>query len=246
MSNRLRSCLAGIGLVVSLLVPGLTHHLAAAPAAAQTGEAARSKRMLRDITVLEKIIDEMLLDSRNLLIYTAGGVTHGLYIDEFGVLFSFEASLVDRTEMPIDFEHEYEFQTDEHGNVILKKKDGKKGKRPDAPTPPTPPTPPRPGETPKGAGPRAWVDRQAGKQAKLYELGKTEIIDTLIEYGDSMSGLRDNQWLCFAAFLKNSDFFLDNRISRLVVKARMSDLRSYAQGRIDRKAMIARVVQEEY
>jgi len=246
MSNRPRSCLAGIGLVLSLLVPGLMHHSFAAPAAAQMSDQVRSKRMLRDITVLEKIIDEMLLDSKNLLIYTAGGVTHGLYIDEFGAVFSFEASLVDQkddTPWPDGMEG-YTFDTDEHGNVIIRKKKDAKVKGPDTPVPPTPP---KPGEAPKSSGtPRAWIDRQAGKQVKLYETGKAEIIDTLIEYGDSMDGLRDNQWLCFAAFLKNSDFFLENRISRLVIKAKMSDLRSYAQGRIDRKAMMAKVVQEEY
>jgi hypothetical protein len=245
MSNRLRSRLAGIGLVLSLLVPGLSHPIAAEPAAAQTSNEVRSRRMLRDITVLEKIIDEMLLDSRNLLIYTAGGVTHGLYIDEFGALFSFEASLVDRNEdMPWPEGMEgYTFDTDEHGNIVIRKNKDKKGSGPDTPAPPAPP---KPGDAPGAGTPRSWVDRQAGKQAKLYESGKAEIIDTLIEYGDSMNGLRDNQWLCFAAFLKNSDFFIENRISRLVVKARMSDLRSYAQGRIDRKAMMAKVVQEEY
>jgi hypothetical protein len=173
-------------------------------------------------------------------------VTHGLYIDEFGALFSFEASLVDRDEetpWPDGMEG-YSFDTDENGNVIIRRTKPPKGKGPETPTPPTPP---KPGETPKATpAPRAWIDREAGKQARLYETGKAEIIDTLIEYGDSMDGLRDNQWLCFAAFLKNSDFFLENRISRLVIKAKMSDLRSYAQGRIDRKAMVAKVVQEEY
>ena len=252
MNNRPRSCLAGIGLVVLLLVPGLTFQ-SAMPAAAQssrTGDTARSKRMLREITVLEKVIDEMLLDSKNLLIYTAGGVTHGLYIDEFGVLFSFEASLVDREDdMPWGDMEGYTFVTNPDGSVtIVKKSKDKHSKAPEPPTPPTPPTPPAPRggvDDPKDS-PRAWIDRQAGKQAKLYLAGKNEIIDTLIEYGESMNSLTDSQWLCFAAFLKNSDFFLENRISRLVVKARMSDLRAYAQGRIDRKAMVAKIVQEEY
>ncbi|TPW05917.1 MAG: hypothetical protein FD129_2711 [bacterium] len=203
--------------------------------------------MLREITVLEKVIDEMLLDSKNLLIYTAGGVTHGLYMDEFGVLFSFEASLVDRSDdipWPKELRENYTFETDEHGNLVIRK--GKKS-TPDAPDAPETPKPPKPGENPKSSPtPRAWIDKQAIKQATLYEAGKGEIIETLIEYGESMNSLRDSQWLCFAAFLKNSDFFLEKRISRLVVKARMSDLRSYAQGRLDRKQMLAKVVEEEY
>lgn len=248
MNNRPRSCLAGIGLVASILMPGLLHPSLVIPASAQAGQAAdpvRSKRMLREITVLEKVIDEMLLDSKNLLIYTAGGVTHGLYMEEFGVLFSFEASLVDRNDdmnWPESWEG-FSFETDDNGNVVIKKNKGKKT----VSEAPKPPTPPKPGEDPKPpATPRAWIDKQAGKQATLYEAGKVEILDTLLEYGESMNSLRDNQWLCFAAFLKNSDFFQEKRISRLVVKARMSDLRSHAQGRIDRKQMLAKVVEEEY
>ncbi|MDZ4804937.1 MAG: hypothetical protein SGI90_08775 [Candidatus Eisenbacteria bacterium] len=251
MSNRLRSPLAGIGLAALLLMPGLFHPAIVTPAAAQAGQSAdpiRSKRMLREITVLEKVIDEMLLDSKNVLIYTAGGVAHGLYMDEFGVLFSFEASLVDRSDdmqWPESWEG-FSFGTDEHGNVIIKKNKEKRSQQ-DPPIAPKPPVPPRAGENPKSSPtPRTWIDKQAGKQAKLYDAGKGEIIETLIEYGESMNSLRDNQWLCFAAFLKNSDFFLERRISRLVVKARMSDLRSYAQGRLDRKQMLARVVEEEY
>lgn len=251
MNNRSRSGLAGIGLVALMLIPGLVHPALVTPASAQAGQGAdpvRSKRVLREITVLEKVIDEMLLDSKNLLIYTAGGVTHGLYMDEFGVLFSFEASLVDRNDdmsWPESWEG-FSFETDDKGNVVIKKNKGKKSP-PEPPNAPVAPVPPKPGKNPKSAPtPRAWMDKQAGKQATLYEAGKVEIIDTLMEYGESMNSLRDNQWLCFAAFLKNSDFFVEKRISRLVVKARMSDLRSYAQGRIDKKQMLAKVVEEEY
>jgi hypothetical protein len=43
------------------------------------------------------------------------------------------------------------------------------------------------------------------------------------------------------AYLHGSRFFREKDISRCLVKARMGDLREYADGRIDRKTMLSRV-----
>jgi hypothetical protein len=215
----------------------------------QSPDQVRAKRILREITVMEKVIDQMLLDSKNLLVYSHENNTRGLYLDEFGILFSFQASLVDRDDdrpWP-NVMKGFKFEESEDGTIIV------------IPTPPKAPNPPEPPsggvnrpktrEAPQassGESARSWLDRKAGRRAKLYEAGKEEIIDTLVEYGDSMNSLRDTQWLGIAAFLRNSDFFIDNRISRLVVKARMSDIRAYHQGKLNRDQIVAKVVQEEY
>ena len=50
-------------------------------------------KLERQIDVMEGAIDDMLVDSPNFLVH-GGDNARGLYIDEFGVIFTFDASLV--------------------------------------------------------------------------------------------------------------------------------------------------------
>ena len=74
--------------------------LAAVQAAAV--EPPPSRKMTRQIEVLEKIIDQVLLDSPNFLI-RGTPVARGTYLPGTGVLFTFDASLVDRDWDELDF-----------------------------------------------------------------------------------------------------------------------------------------------
>ena len=55
--------------------------------------------------------------------------------------------------------------------------------------------------------------------------GKQELIDALADYGETMTALRDDQWVAIAAFLGDDQYFKERQISRLVIKARARDLR---------------------
>ncbi len=221
-----------------------------------------SRRLTRELSIMEKVIDEMLLDSRNFLVYSTDDNTRGLYLEEFGVLFSFQASLVSRGG---DFKFDWkDFNIQEKDGVIVisppeddpdEKQDRKKDRE-------------RERDRNRNSSRnddedgddhdhdhdhadrftflKGWRERNSNVQQRLYTDGKAEVLDILLDYGDSMTSLRDTQWLGIAAFLKRSDFFIDKRISRLVIKAKMSDLRAYADHRIDREAMKKRVVVEEY
>ena len=72
-------------------------------------------------------------------------------------------------------------------------------------------------------------EKRAEKNQVLYKKGKLELAEVLAEYGETLTGLRDDQWVGVAAFLKGSGYFVDKRISRLVLKAKVSDLRAYAR-----------------
>ena len=85
VSSRPAGRLTRLGLALAFLV-------VARPVAAAVP--ADSRKLSREITVIEKVMDDMLLDSKNLLVYATDHNAHGLYLDEFGVVFSFNASLV--------------------------------------------------------------------------------------------------------------------------------------------------------
>ena len=203
-------------LAVALLVgaaAGSSH-----PAHAQ--DDAKERKMARQVGVLEKILDQVLIDSPNFVVPGRNN-TRGIFLDEFGVLLTYEASLVDKDKFDwnFDFDFKPQIKEDENGNqvIVIPKRSEEDS-----------PSPVRRGE------------------ARLYERGKVEIREMLLDYGDTMTGLGDNHWLAVAAYLKDSDYFIDERISRLVIKVKMRDLRSYAAGKIDEETVLSRFVEEEY
>jgi hypothetical protein len=91
-----------------------------------------------------------------------------------------------------------------------------------------------------------WREKRDKKQAELYEAGKAELTEALMDYGETLTGLGDSEWVAIAAFLRDSDFFVSSKISTLVLKANIGDLRAYSQGNLSEKAMAGKIVQEEY
>jgi hypothetical protein len=92
----------------------------------------------------------------------------------------------------------------------------------------------------------SWEEAREKAQKELYEGGKAELIEALVDYGETLTGLNNNQWVGVAAFLRDSDYFMSNKISRLVIKAKMQDLRDHASGRLSREAVEKKVQVEEY
>ncbi|HET9235063.1 MAG TPA: hypothetical protein VFP10_13060, partial [Candidatus Eisenbacteria bacterium] len=66
----------------------------AGSACAQTTKSSQPPgKLKKQIEVMERILDEMLVDSKNVLV---GGhdITRGVYVPEFGVIFTLEASIL--------------------------------------------------------------------------------------------------------------------------------------------------------
>jgi len=195
-------------------------------------------RLKRQIGVMEKILDEVLVDSPNLLVYSHAAA-RGVYLDEFGVVFTVEASLVEKDKKDGNWIF---------GGYSVKEKDGKIVVE----APPDDQDKDSDKDSDSGDGKDLVIDlgklqaRQTQRDADLYQKGKSELLDTLMDYGETLTALGDNQSVAVAAFLKDSDYFLDNRISRLVLKAKMSDLRAYGAKRITRDELRSRLVVQEY
>lgn len=216
-----------MGILVGLALCGLLA-AQAAPGAVPTD----NRRLNREITVVEKVMDDMLLDSKNLLVFATDHNAHGLYLDEFGIVFSFNASLVDRPESMSHYTFGgYRIEDKGDKIVVFKEKD---------------PAAATGGDSADEAAGKVRKEQDAARLAGLYAAGKREIADILLDYGPTLTSLRDDQWVAVGAFLKGSDLFQQRRISRLVIKARMSDLRALSAGRITRDVAAARMLEEEY
>lgn len=230
-------------------------------------------KMFRQIGVMEKIVDKVLVDSPNFLVRIDDN-TRGLFVPEYGVIFTLDASLTggmvpDMSKLMGNLKslsRQFEVQTDKDGNstIVIKKKEEKSVAGPKAkieskdesgegdmdeekgsssdeePVPPPPPIPPTP---------EAWVmgnHVDSKKAADLYAAGKDELIQALLDYGDTLTSLRSGQHVMLAAFLRDNDYFKENKISRLVIKADIDDLRAYGEGKLSDKEAKARIDVEEY
>jgi len=188
-------------------------------------------RLKRQISVLEEVIDEVLIESPFLLIY-GGDPTHGIYLEDFGVVFTLEASLVDKEwdwkEFPW-LHNKYKIES-EDGKIIIYREDNKDDEI----------------VIDGDAKVKDWLEQRLDHEQATYEEGKTELLDVLADYGETLTGLEDNQWVAIAAFLKDSEYFSDRKISRMILKVKMADLRAHAQDRLSRADLMARIQEEEY
>jgi len=194
-------------------------------------------KLKKQITVMEKVIDEVLVDSKNLLVANHEP-TRGVYLPEVGVLFTLDAQILspDRGEWWKDWNKKFKVETDKHGNTVVHlnndddddddsdKADNKKDK-----------------EKRELTKKELLKDRE-----ERYEKGKTEIRDALTEYGYTLTGLRDDQWVAIVAYIDDDDMFGDNEGETVLMRAKMSDLRSHDAGKLSDDAMASRVSIEEY
>jgi len=196
-----------------------------------------SPKMARQIDVMEQILNQVLVDSPNFLVFGREH-TNALYVASFGVIFTFEASLVGKDGDEIDVKKwvdGFKIETTEDGKrVIIIGPDD----------PPEPPEPPEPGEE-RDQG-RTWAERRHSRHERLYSRGKLELVDTLLDYGDTLTTLKSGQRVAIMAKLVDSDYFEDRKISHLVLKAKIDDLRAYTANKISEKEMITRIVEEEF
>jgi hypothetical protein len=226
---RIRSCIPV--LAIALLTTGLQ---ATAPAAAGTLD----KKLQKKMAVMEMVIDEVLRESPNLLIW-GSEPTSSIYLDEFGVVFNFEASLVSK-----DKDEELGLaglkyldalrglRVEREGDRIVVYRDENEDGKPDA-------------DSDSTKLETLLKDRDQ-REAARYEDGKKELLEVLLDYGDTLDQLRDDQFVALTAFFKSHEFFEQREMSRLVLKARVSDLKQMGDGKISRQQMRDRIVIEEY
>jgi hypothetical protein len=204
---------------------------------AESADSKVTKKLKKQISVLERVIDEVLVESPNFLVGSRQN-THGVYLEEFGVLLAFEASLISKDgdwEFNLGegwgrFGKKFKFE-EKDGKIIIDLRDDDDEDDEDDDI---------------EFDEDEWRAKHEESQKKLYEAGKAELTETLMDYGETLTTLADDQWVAVAAFLRDSDFFASNKISTLIIKAKVGDLRAYSQGNLSDRAIADRIVEEEY
>lgn len=194
---------------------------------------AGSKKVTRQIGVMESIVDEVLIDSPYFLV-SGRDNARGLYLEGFGAVFTFDASLVTSPfwggKLDITFLEDWggkvEVDEDEDGNKIITIHKGSKDAEKKA--------------------------KEAQKKEKkdpkvVYENGKEEMKQTMLDYGETLTFLADDEHLVIAAFMGKMDFWKDkDRPSRMILKVKMRDLRAFTSGSLSESAAKGKIVFEEY
>jgi hypothetical protein len=211
-------------LIVAVL--GLT---AAVAGAADT---ARS-RLDRKVRVMERVLDEVLIQSPNVVV-GLGGVTRGLVLEGYGALFTMDVS--------VGAEELLRVPERVRSRVRIS----------GVPEPPPPPKPePKPEPRPEHEESELveswdeWQKQAAKRRQEQYDAFKVELIDALIDYGATLGELKDDRWIAVAAFLDGRQLLGGGDGGRLVVRAKMRDLRQHNAGSLSRDAVIQRVEIEE-
>jgi len=223
----------------------------AAAAAQPAGQGGITDKLKRQIDVMETIIGEVLVDSENL---TVSGVdpVRGIYLDGYGAVFTCETSttggmffvgenivIPELPDMP-DLGramHGFRVETDEDGRITIVRQGEDEDESASFRV-----------ITRDRESWKKWQDERVARKLERLEAGREELIDVLVDYGDTMTRLADTEWVVIAAFFPESESSRDedHEVSRLVLRARVSDLRAFGQERISRDAMLAKVVKEEY
>jgi hypothetical protein len=227
-------------------------------------------RLTRKVRVMERVLDEILVQSPHVRV-SGGSNTRGLVLDEFGALFTLEASLgverfgyftmdearVRAEEARLKFEQARVEAEEARMNAMEHEKNSAEEEASE--------------ERAEARSARAearqkariasdglvwssWPDsmkdmKEEGEKKKKEHLEgfKTELIDTLIDYGPTLGELKDNQWVAVVAFLDDQVRLIGQGSSgeRLILKVKMADLRQYAAGKTSRSAITSRVSMEQ-
>jgi hypothetical protein len=205
--------------LIPVLLAALALPAAFSKAGAQTSSSSSSSddaRVRRAVRMMEGVINDMLVDSQNVLVQSHEAA-HGHLIPEFGVLFTTQASLLDRWWSRTNGNKwHWDWAWDDDDADDNDDDDSHDQARYDA------------------------------HQKKEYEAFKGELVEALMSGGDNFSErLRDEQWIGISVALTDSRYFRKNKLRQLMVKARVSDLKAYAAGTLSETAMQGKIVTTE-
>jgi len=196
-------------------------------------------KLKKQISVMEKAIDEMLVDSKNVLV-ASHEPTRGIYLPEFGVLFTLEAQILtpDRGEWWKDFKwgNNVKITSDKHGNYTIVHLNDDEDEDDDSDK-----------NSKNKKEEKQLTRKELLKDREMrYENGKKELKQVLLDYGYTLTGLRDDQWVGIAAYIDDDDIFGEDEGETVLMRAKVADLRANDAGRLSNDQMFARISVEEY
>jgi hypothetical protein len=220
--NRWTLRLAGAA-TVALLVGALVDSADAGP---------RNRKLDRQIRIMERVIDDMLVESPNWLVQSSHEC-RGSYDEGEGAVFTFDADLVHKGHFRSS---KWKWWGGDHFFIFGDDDDDEEEDDDDYD---------RMSRSERREARKKMEQRSLRKQERLYKRGKTEIVEVIMDYGDLLTAVPDGEWIEIEVYLDDADYFYENDLRRLVVKAKMSDVRAFADEKIDEKTMVERVQVEE-
>lgn len=201
------------------------------------------KKLRRQMHIVEALLSDVLIDSPYWLV-SSGGHVNSFYQEDFGVIVTLEASLVggDSNIFLSDRFSLGGVRVERHGDRVIVFgdddddwywEDDDDDYDDDA-------------DDDDDALSKKWRSRRMRRSEDRYEKGKEELREALIDYGESLAGLSDNQTVMFVTYLDDHRYFRKNKISRLILKAKVQDLRARGDGNISLDEMNSRIVEEVY
>jgi hypothetical protein len=202
-----RRIILGTRLILGAAVCGVG--LALGPAAlAAPGSDSQTRRLDKQISLFEFILDDMLVESPNLLVHSREAAT-GIHLEGKGAMFTFKVGL-NTFNWDSDDDHWWKRIWSSGSEVIILTDDGDRVEDIEK-----------------------WRDEQLPKQEKLYQAGKEEIQETILNFAEVLTALEDDEWVVIKARLRGTDYFREQDIRKLEIKVQMKDIRAFAAGRLD-------------
>lgn len=237
-----------LGLITALLIAGATVSFASEKP---------SEKLQKQISFFENTVSQMLVDSTNFLVANRNAAG-GVYVPGYGVVVTFNASLSDRDiEWNMDnFWNNFHIQH-EDGKVIVQIDDWSDKEREEVKRELKEAVEDVKKAREEAEKMRAEAEEQREQmmeemeehRQEKYEEGKEELVEILMDYGETLLRLNDNEHVMMAVFLNNRGWMEEERFgdnNHLVISASMGDIRAYAEGRIDEDDMRDRIDILEY
>jgi len=210
---------------VTLIAVALIAMVGLLVAAAAKGEE-RADRLDRKIRVMEKVLDEVLTQSKHVRVGMSGETT-GLVVEDYGAIFIFRGELggdIDKMPDLANLFRTLDEAATWHDEEALSQ--GEKEKY--------------------SAKSLDQVKKEidAKHRAELASL-RDEVIDTILDYGPTLAELGEDRWVMLVGVL-DGGIFAEHEAggsrSTLTVKMKISDLRQLAGGALTRQAALSKVV----
>jgi hypothetical protein len=180
---------------------------------ADAQEPSGNRKQNREIRMMERALDAMLIDSPNYLVRGYDN-SRGIYIPGTGAIFTFDASLVaSGWNYNADHRKWYDWSDEDDDDD-----ESRRGTR----------------------------SRRLSRQEKQYTRGVEELQELLLDHGDLLTTLKPGETVQLIAFFDDVDYLWDKDIDHLVVKARVEDLRSYADKKMNEDQAKAKITTSEY
>src|SRR5262245_35422062 len=174
--------------------------LVASPAAAADPPATR--KAAREIRVMERALDDMLIDSPNFLVPGYDN-SRGLYVPGVGAIFTFEASL-------LAGRNGWTNIVSSHGHKSWAFWDDDDDDDDDA-------------DSRRGSH-----SRSLARQERQYKRGIEEMQELLLDEADTLTQLKSGEWVQLVGYFDDSEYLWDKNIEHISMKAKIDGIRAYA------------------